>query len=59
MMRAFWSVKEAGGKRPIDRKRSLDASMFIPAQQTMPHMKADILSKDIGLEGGQVAIFPY
>ena len=29
---------------PTERKRSLDASIFIQTQQTVPHMKAEIFS---------------
>ena len=38
-MQAFWSLKDAGGwggpKVPTKRLWSLDASIFIPAQQTI------------------------
>ena len=47
-MQAFWSVKDVGGgggpKGPGERQRSLDASVFIPDQQTVPQMKDDIFS---------------
>jgi len=34
----------AANRKPGERWRSLDASIFIQTQQTVPHMKADIFS---------------
>ena len=36
--------RRGGPKWPTERKRYLDASIFIQTQQTVPHMKADIFS---------------
>ena len=41
----FGQLRRRGGpKVPSERWRSLDASIFIQTQQTVPHMKADIFS---------------
>ena len=41
----FWSVKDAGGGVGQSVTMwSLNASILIPAQQKVPHMKAEIFS---------------